>query len=59
MINEISIGQRNYQDQYKYIGMSVFSELECALGHPLPDQGDRRPEPGGGGDGSPLQDGGA
>ena len=35
------------------------SELECAVGHPLPDKGDRRAEPGGGRDGRALQDGGA
>ena len=38
--------------------MSVFSELECAVGHPLSDKGDRRSEPGSGGDGSAMQDGG-
>ena len=38
--------------------MSVFSELECAVGHPLSDKGDRRSEPGSGGDGSSMQDGG-
>ena len=35
-----------------------FSELQCAVCHPLPDKGDRRTEPGGGGDGSEMQDGG-
>ena len=32
------------------IQISVFQELKCAVGHPLPDKGDRRAEPGGGRD---------
>ena len=38
--------------------MSIFAELECAVGDPLSDKGDRRSEPGSGGDGSSMQDGG-
>ena len=37
---------------------SLFSELQCAVCHPLPDKGDRRTKPGSGGDGSAMQDGG-
>ena len=35
------------------------SELQHPVLHPLPDQGDRRAQPGGGGDGRQVQDGGA
>ena len=38
--------------------MSIFAELKCAVGDPLSDKGDRRSEPGSGGDGSSMQDGG-
>ena len=35
------------------------AELQHPVLHPLPDQGDRRAQPGGGGDGRQVQDGGA
>ena len=39
--------------------MLVFSELQCAVRHPVSDQGDRWSQPGGGRDGSQVSHGGA
>ena len=42
-----------------FIHIIVLLEFQCALSHPVSDQRDWRAQPGGGGDGRQVQNGGA